>query len=64
MKTNSALFISAFNKQNKLREMLSPARLPTKRKKLHHQKLAQAYKKAAQNGLRGAEAGEYNLWAC
>lgn len=33
MKTKSALFISAFNKQNKLRELLSDARLPTKKKK-------------------------------
>lgn len=44
--------------------MLSLARLPTKRKKLDHQKLAQACKKEAQNGVRGAEAGGYNLWAC
>jgi len=29
MKTKSELFISAFNKQNKRREMLSPASFPT-----------------------------------
>lgn len=51
MKTKSALFISAFNKQNKLRELLSDARLPTKKKKKDHQKLPLACKKEAQNGL-------------
>lgn len=52
MKTKSALFISTFNKQNKLREMLSPASLLTKRP--DYQKLPQVHKKKkkkAQNGL-------------
>jgi uncharacterized membrane protein YfbV (UPF0208 family) len=43
MKTKSALFISTFNKQNKLREMLSPASLLTKRP--DYQKLPQVHKK-------------------